>query len=109
MPTETLRQNGDRLNDVDLARRLNGLLREGQVQLDFSGVIEVSADFARALLDALDLGQVGESLGAETMSPAVAAAFAQQDSPRELAEEVIAPVVVRQGVLNPITVLAETT
>ena len=55
MPTETLRQYGEMLTDAGLARRLNGLLREGQAQLDFTGVNGVGDDFARALLDGLDL------------------------------------------------------
>src|SRR3954471_9336563 len=108
MPTETLRQYGDTLTDAGLARRLNGLLRQGQVQLDFSGVTGVGDDFARALLDGLDLGAVGESLGAETMCPEVAVAFARQDVPEEVPEEGVAPVVVGKEVLNPITVLDET-
>src|SRR4051794_24998760 len=108
MPTEQLRQHSESLTDVDLAARLNRLLRDGQVQLDFNGVREVSADFARALLDGLDLGRAGENLGAETMSPEVAAAFERQGTPAEAPAEVEAPVVVGQDVLNPITALGET-
>jgi ATP-dependent helicase YprA (DUF1998 family) len=51
---------------------------------------------------------VGESLGAETMSPEVAVAFARQDVPEEAPQEAVAPVVVATDVLNPITVLDET-
>jgi hypothetical protein len=69
MATETLRQYGDKLANAGLPRGLNGLLREGQIQRDFTGVTGVGDDFARALLDNLDLGMVGESVGAETMSP----------------------------------------
>jgi replicative superfamily II helicase len=108
MPKETLRQYGDRLTDVDLARRLNGLLRAGETQLDFTGVVAVSGEFARALLDSLDLGDVAESLGAETMSPDVADAFAVQDASEVVSEEPVVPVVVGKEVLNPITVLDET-
>src|SRR5262245_56881241 len=108
MPTETLRQYGEELTDAGLARRLNGRLREGQLQLDFTGVTGVGDDFARALLDGLDLGVVGEGLGAGTMSPEVAVAFARQDVPEEVPEEAVAPVVVGTEVLNPITVLDET-
>src|SRR5262245_56515192 len=105
MPTETLRRYGEMLADAGLARRLNGLLREGQVRLDCTGVTGVGDDFARALLDGLDLGTVGESLGAETMSPEVAVAFARQDVLEEVPEEAVAPVVVGKEMLNPITVL----
>src|SRR5215469_4269976 len=107
MPTDTLSQYGDKLTDAGLARRLNSLLREGQIQLDFTGVTGVGDDFARTLLDGLDLGMVGESLGAETMNPEVAVAFARQDIPEEVPEEVVAPVIVGKEMLNPITVLDE--
>jgi replicative superfamily II helicase len=108
MPTEALRQYGEKLADAGLARRLNGLLRQGAVQLDFTGVTGIADDFARALLDGLDLGMVGESLGAETMGPPVAVIFARLDLPDEVPEEPAAPVVVGQDILNPITVLDET-
>jgi replicative superfamily II helicase/very-short-patch-repair endonuclease len=108
MPTEQLRQHGEKLTDVELASRLNGLLRDSQIQLDFTGVLEVSGDFVHKLLDTLDLGRVGENLGAETMSAEVATAFEQHGAAAEAPAEAEIPVVMRQDILNPITVLAET-
>src|SRR3954447_20906475 len=76
MATVKLGQHGDALNDLDLARRLNAQIRAGQARLDFTGVNAVSAAFASALLDRLDLGRIGDDLGAETMADAVARVFA---------------------------------
>ena len=107
MPSESLRQYGTQIDDVALATRLNTLLRQGGLQLDFTDVTGVSPAFASALLAGLDLGQVGESLGAETMCPAVAAAFEADGIVVEPPTPDAKPEEVRQG-LNPLTVLADT-
>src|SRR5947209_17973827 len=75
MAIEQLRRHGEQLDDAALAARLNQLVRDGQAQLDFTGVKRVTPAFARALLDGLDLGRVAESLGADTMEAAVAQVF----------------------------------
>ena len=63
MATTHLGQHGDTLDDLELARRINGQLRSGEVRLDFAGVLAVSRPFAEALLDGLDLGRVVDDLG----------------------------------------------
>lgn len=108
MPTESLVQHGDQLTDVTLAVRLNKLLRDGQGPLDFTGVHAVSPAFVQSLLEGLDLGEVGENLGAETMSPAVAAVFEQGGAEPGGPAEVVTPIVMGADILNPITVLDET-
>jgi len=108
MPTENLAQHGSSLSDVDLATRLNRLLRDGRAQLDFTGVQQVSPAFVQTLLQGLDLAEVGESLGAETMSAAVAAVFELGGTELGSPADVVTPIVVGGDILNPITVLDET-
>ena len=107
MPTEKLIQHGQRLDDTALAARLNQRLQAGDIQLDFTGVEAVGTAFVRALLAGLDLARVGDGLGAETMGPAVAAAFtaepespAPEPTPGDAGDGTV--------VLNPLQVLSET-
>jgi len=61
------------LGDPGSARELNAGLRDASVRLDWSAVTEASAAFLGALVEGLELDDVVDAIGADTMSDAIAA------------------------------------